>query len=1039
MNRRSHIHRACGAASLMLGLLLTNGVPSAVAAPSTLLYNVRQQREISGTVRDAKGNPLPGVTVSLKNSNKGTKTDVNGFYRIAANPGDVLMFTFIGFTTQEQIVGANANISLALQEDVRGLNELVVTALGIRKEARSNGYAVSTVQGGEMTKAREISVANALEGRVAGVNSTPPTTGPGGSSRLTIRGASSLTGTNQPLYVINGIPMDNTQLGNAGEYGGPDLGDGMSSINPDDIESLTILKGGAASALYGQRGINGVVLITTKSGKAGVMSVEWNSNATVEKANNFLDFQEVYGQGLKGSRPTDVASAMEAGLSSWGEKLDGKPSVMFDGKQHPYSKQDDHIKDFYKTGASFSNTLAVSGGNDNTTYRVALGDLRTNGIYPNTQYIRNNVNIDVNYKLSAKWSGQTNITYAKEITNNRSNLSDAPGNGNFSIAFMPANMNDHYLLPYMDGRKYEIPFTKDYFSTNPYFAAYRFINNTQKNRVLAVSSLRYSPLSWLYIQARVANDNYGFNATQITPTGTAYRPLGSIDNEIDIQFNEMNADVLIGINKDLSPKLHLDVNAGANQQQRDLKKNDVTASQFAFPFVYNPSSAAVKNSTITDTKKDVNSVYGSAELSWNNTVYLNVTDRNDWSSTLPLVNNSYNYPSANISYVFSETLKQDWLSFGKLRAGYAQVGGDAPEYSTALYYSTLGSTLNGAPLGDIDNKIPNKNIKPLTAKELEVGAELKLFNNRLFADFSWYSKKVTNDIVTASTSLGSGYTTAVINVGELQNKGVELLLGGTPVKTANFNWTTSVNFADNQNKVLALAPGQVYLQIPDAISRTGFAYVDDVVGKPFAQVMAFDYKKDAKGNLVLNASGLPEPSDALSAKGTGVAPITGGWNNDFAYKHFHLAFLIDFKTGGVIYSGTNANAYLYGLHKETLKGREGGITVTGVDESGAAMTKNVDAQTYYGQLESISAVNVYKSDFIKFRSLSLTYDFDKQLLNNKLHGVSISLVARNLFYIKKSTPNIDPESNYSASNGQGLEYAGLPSTKTFGLNLNVKF
>lgn len=1039
MNRRLHFNKACGAAGMMLSLLLASGTPSAVAAATTLSFSVKQQKEITGTVRDAKGNPLPGVTVMLKNSNKGTKTDVDGFYRIAANPGDVLVFTFIGFTSQEKTVGAGGTISLTLEEDVRGLNELVVTALGIRKEVRSTGYSLTTVNGGDMTKAREISVANALEGRVAGVNSTPPTSGPGGSTRVTIRGASSLTGANSPLYVINGIPMDNTLLGSSGQYGGPDLGDGMSSINPDDIETMTVLKGGAASALYGQRGINGVILITTKSGRSGQMNVELNSNATIEKANNFLDFQDIYGQGLKGARPTDVQSALNAGLSSWGEKLDGKATPMFDGKEHPYSKQDDHFKDFYKTGASFSNTLAVSGGNDNTTYRASLGDLRSNGIYPNSQFIRDNVNIDVNYKLSPKWSGQTNVSYSKEITNNRPNLSDAPGNGNYAIAFLPANLNDSYLAPGYDAQMNEIVYNTDVFSTNPFFAANRFINNTRKDRVLGVTSLRYSPFSWLYIQGRVANDYYGFNSTQVTPTGTAYRPAGSLDMEHNIQFNEMNADVLVGFNKDLSKKLNLGINVGANQQKRDFKQNDVTASQFAFPFIYNPSTAAVKNSTITDKRKQVNSVYGSVELNWNSTVYLNLTDRNDWSSTLPAGNNSYNYPSANISYVFSESLKSSWLDYGKVRAGYAQVGGDALEYLTALYYSTLGSTLNGTYLGDIDNVIPNKNLKPLKAKELEVGAEFKLFKNRLFADVAWYSKHTYNDIVYATPSLGSGYTQAIINVGELQNKGVEVMVGGSPVKSTNFTWTSTVNFANNANKVIALAPGQTTLLITGGTSRTGIGFSENVVGKPFAQVMTFDYKKDDKGNLVVDASGLPQPSDALVAKGTGVAPFTGGWSNDFNYKQFHLSFLIDFKYGGVIYSGTNANAYTYGLQKATLVGREGGVTVTGVNDAGAPVTTTIDAQTYYGRLASISSLQVYKSDFIKFRSVSLTYDFNRDMLNNKLHGLSLSLVARNLFYFKRATPNIDPESNYTATNAQGLEYAGLPSTRTIGLNLNVKF
>lgn len=1039
MRSKLRFNKACVTAGVMLGLMLTEGIQTSYAAPMPL-SSMRQQKQVRGVVRDKNGNPIPGVNVLVKNSAVGTATGPDGKFVISVkSPTDILVFRFIGYLTQEVPAGEQSSIDVTLLEDVANINEVVVTALGIRKEARSNGYAVSKVQGADMTKAREISVANALVGRVAGVNSAPPATGPGGSSRVTIRGNSSLSGNNQPLYVVNGVPMNNANLGSAGKWGGTDLGDGISSINPDDIEDMTILKGAAASALYGQRGVNGVILITTKSGKAGQMRVELNSNVTVEKVNDFFDFQDIYGQGIKGAKPTDQQSALNSGLSSWGSKLDGSSTTLFDGKAHPYSKQGNHIKDFYKTGATYSNTLAIAGGSDKTTYRVALGDLRSKGVYPNTEYIRDNVNIDVNYKLSDKFSGQTNVIYAKEITNNRSNLSDAPGNGNYGIAFLPANVAASYLDPGYDGQFREQVYSSDLFSTNPFFAANRFRNNTKKDRVIGVTSLRYTPLPWLFVQARVANDYFGFNATSITPTGTAYRPAGSLDLERNRQFNETNVDALLGINKEITSKLNLSFTAGANLLKKVDKVNDVTASNFAFPFVYNPATAATKNSTIIQYNKQVQSVYGSLELSWASTLYLTVTDRNDWSSTLPKKNNSYNYPSVSGSYVFSENIKTNWLSFGKIRAGYAQVGGDADEYKTALYYSTLGNTVNGVPLGDIDNKIPNKELKPLKVKEIEVGAELKLFNNRLFGDFSWYNKQASNDIVTATVSSGSGYTSALVNVGKLENKGIEAMIGGTPVKTANFSWTTTFNFAYNKNKVIQLAEGQASMLVEGGESRTEDGFINHVVGLPYSQIMVYDFKRNAKGELIVDASGVPQRTDALIAAGSGVAPYTGGWSNELSYGKFHLSFLIDFKSGGKIYSGTNANAYSYGLHKETLAGREGGVVVTGVTESGDAKTTTIVADDYYARLSSISALQVYKSDFIKFRSLALTYDFSRAALHEKLNGISISLVGRNLFYIKKSTPNIDPESNYSNSNAQGLEYAGLPTTRSIGVNLNVKF
>jgi len=1039
MRSKLRLNKACVTAGVMLGLMLTDSMQMAFAAPIPSA-SMRQQKQIRGIVRDKNGNPIPGVNVMIKHSTVGTATGADGKFVIPVkNPTDILVFRFLGYLPQEVAAGEQASIEVTLLEDVANINEVVVTALGIRKEARSTGYAVSKVQGADMTKAREISVANALEGRVAGVNSAPPSTGPGGSSRVTIRGNSSLSGSNQPLYVVNGVPMNNANLGSAGKWGGTDLGDGISSINPDDIEDMTILKGAAASALYGQRGVNGVILITTKSGKAGQLQVELNSNITVDKVNDFLEFQDQYGQGIKGAKPTDKQSALNSGLSSWGGKLDGSSVTLFDGNAHPYSKQSNHIKDFYNTGTTYSNTLSVAGGSDKTTYRIALGDLRSKGVYPNTEYIRDNVNIDLNYKLSDKFSGQTNVIYTKEITNNRSNLSDAPGNGNYAIAFLPANIAASYLEPGYDAQFKELVYSSDLFSTNPFFAANRFMNNTKKDRVIGVTSLRYSPLSWLFIQARIANDYFGFNATSITPTGTAYRPNGSLDLERNRQFNETNIDALLGINKEIAKGLNLNVNAGANLLKKTDKVNDVTASNFAFPFVYNPSTAATKNSSLIQYNKEVQSVYGSLELAWKGLLYLNVTDRNDWSSTLPKANNSYNYSSVSASYVFSENLRASWLNFGKLRAGLAQVGGDADEYKTALYYSTLGNSINGVPLGDIDNKIPNKELKPLKVKELEVGVEGKLFDNRLFADFSWYKKQASNDIVTATVSSGTGYNSALVNVGKLENKGIELLVGGTPVKSAKFSWTTSFNFAHNKNTVIQLDKGQTSMLVEGGESRTEDGFINHVVGLPYSQVMVYDFKKNEKGEQIVDASGLPQRTDALIAVGTGVAPYTGGWNNEVSYGNLHLSFLIDFKAGGRIYSGTNANAYSYGLHKETLPGRESGVVVTGVTETGEAKTTTVVADDYYGRLATISALQVYKTDFIKFRSLSLTYDFTRSALHNRLKGISVSLVGRNLFYIKRSTPNIDPESNYSNSNAQGLEYAGLPTTRSFGVNLNVKF
>lgn len=992
---------------------------------------------IRGTVLSSDGDPLQGVNILIKGTNRGTNTDSRGEFTIDAKRGDVLVISYVGYQSQEVSVGVGNTVSIALTTLNAAMTEVVVTALGIKKEARRLGYAVTKVNGDEFTKSREINLGNALTGKVAGVNSSGPLTGPGGSSRVFIRGVNSLTGDNQPLYVINGIPLNNNNLGSAGMWGGADLGEGLTSINPDDIEEITVLKGGAAAALYGQIAKNGVIMITTKSGKGkkGVQ-VELNTNVQIDKINNFLDFQNVYGQGTLGAKPVDITSAMNTGLSSWGAKLDGSAVPIFNGQAKPYSDQGDKLKQFYETGATFTNTLAITGGSDAGNYRLSFGDLRNNSVYPNSRYIRNTINLDMNYKFSAKWSGQTNIIYSKEIGRNRSNLSDAVGNGNYGILFLPPNVNADYLKPGYDATGNEIQFSADAFTTNPFFAAAKFKNDTKKDRIFSVASLRYSPLNWLYIQARVGNDFYAFNAIQITPTGTAYRPPGQLDNDVSRFYNQLNSDVMIGANKNITHDIAVNVTAGANLLREREKINTINASGLAFPYQYNPGTASSRGANTATPRKDVRSVYGSAEFSYKNSLFVNVTDRNDWSSTIPIKNNSYNYPSVNASYVFSENFKAPWLSFGKLRIGYAQIGADAEAFKTALYYNTNGA-INNQPLGNLGSLIPNKELEPLQIKEFEVGTQLSLFKNRLNFDFSWYDKNTLNDIVQGSVSVTSGYSAAIVNVGKVENKGIEIAVSGTPIKENDFQWTSSFNFSHNANKVLQLAEDQPSMDMSE--SRTTRGFIKHIVGMPSYQVMVFDYKRDSKGVLILSPSGFPQSTDELLPAGTSIPPNVGGWSNQLVYKNLALDFLIDFKSGAVIYSGTNAAAYGYGLHKATLVGRESGIQVKGVDANGNPVTNTISAQDYYGALSDISMIHTYSADFIKFRSMSLTYNLPAKFLKNKVQGISLSFVGRNLFYIKRDTPNIDPEANYSNNVSLGLEYASLPSTKSFGLNLNVRF
>lgn len=994
---------------------------------------------LTGRVTNAEGLPLPGASIAVKGSNKGTSSNVDGEFSIEARTGQVLLISSVGYQTLELPVQKTRKINAVLQLTEAEMEEVVVTALGITREQRSIGYSATRLTGDAFTEAREINLGNALAGLVAGLNSSAPLTGPGGSSRVTIRGNSSLSFDNQPLYVVNGIPINNDNLGSAGKFGGADFGDGIVSLNTDDVEEITVLKGGAAAALYGQRGRNGIILINTKKGKVSKELVtEWNSNLVAERINDFTNWQQQYGQGFHGNKPADRASALMSGLYAWGAPLDGSLVPTFDGQLRPYAAvSKGNLHSFYKTGITATNTISVSGGTENARFRASLGDLRSQSVYPKARFNRQNVQTDLQYRISEQWSGQANISYVREVGKNRSNLSDAPGNGNFAILFLPPNIRAGYLAPGYDANGQETQFNDNAFNTNPYFASSRFSNDTYRDRVLGVTSVRYQPVAWLYVQARLAHDFFAFNASSVTPPGTAYKPSGTINLERTYTYNETNADILVNAKRDLGKKFQLNIMAGANLLHMRARVLDITADGLSFPFIYNPGSANTPSPNLVKPRKEVQSLYGAVELAYKKKLFLSLTDRNDWSSTLPRGKNSYNYPSASASWLFKDDPASAVFNEGRLRAAYSLVGGDAPIFSTRQYYSIMGE-INGTPIGNIGNEIPNQALEPLKVRELELGTAWRFFHNRLMVDIAWYNKHTLNDIVAATVSVTSGYSSALLNVGQIRNRGVELLLGGTPVMHQKFAWKTSFNFARNESEIIRLANKQHSMQVLNGESRTERGFIRHIVGLPFSQIMVYDIKRNAQGQPVLGANGL-QASDALVARGTGIHPVTGGWGNEIRWNRFQFSFLIDYKFGAHLYSGTNATAVQRGLDPLTLEGRETGVLVKGVDAQGHEVERLIPAQQYYEGLYRISALHVYDAGFVKFRSASISYTRNIRLSARKEGRMKISLVARNLFYMYKATPNIDPESNYSNGNAQGLEYAAMPGTRSYGINLQLRF
>ena len=992
---------------------------------------------VSGKVLDDQGSPFPGVTVKIKGSGTGTVTDGKGTFSVNAPDGAVLLFSFLGYETQEIAVAGKTSITVTMVVSSKGLNEVVVTALGIKRDAKKLGYSVTTVTGDDLNKAKESNVAQSLEGRVAGLSINGTNGGPGSSARILLRGVASLTA-GSPLFVINGVPMDNTQRGSSGEWGGADLGDGISNINPDDIETMTVLKGQAASALYGSRAANGVILITTKSGKKnGGFGVEFNSNYQADVPVDNTNFQQVYGQGLHGAKPVNAADALNSGSEAWGSKLDGSMVPQFDGQSHAYSAVKNNMISFYKTGGTFTNTVSFTGGNETGAFRLSLSDLSNNSIVPNSGLDRKTFNLNASQTVAKNFEVNIIANYIMENSKNRPGLSDGPGNPN-NVLFLAPNEDQKILSPGQNAAGAETSFTDDIYVTNPYFAAYKFVNNLGRQRLISSLSGKYTFLPWAYAQARVGYDNSNNTALSITPTGTAYSPLGGMSQQTGV-ITEFNTDVLLGAKHDIVKNLlNVDVTVGGNIRKNTTSGINISGGNFIIPYFYSLTNVPSRNSGVNFTSQQANSAYYTADIALKTYFILSTSGRYDTYTTLPSKNRSIFTPSVSGSFIFSDLYHIDGLDFGKLRLSYAQTSGTAPDpYATAFSYS-INNSINGLPAASFGGQLPNLFLKPFTLNEIEIGTELKFFGNRLGVDIAYYTHKTKNEILNGSLDISTGFTNQYIPTGSTENKGIEFEVHGTPVKTADFTWTPAFNFTYVKNKILSTdLSGN---NVGQGTYRPLNANLAFVVGMPGPQVMANDYKRNSAGQIIFDASGLPEQTGRI-AMGSTIPKIYGGLNNDFNYKGFNLSFLIDYRYGNKVLSATNYYSILRGENKITLPGREGGVVGQGVTESGATNTVNVDAQTYYQALaRRISALNVLDGSFIKLRQVTFGYTIPKGKLNGTpFSSITVSAVGRNLWTIMKHTDNIDPEAGFSSLlSYSGIEGTSLPTTRTFGFNVNFK-
>lgn len=1028
---------------------------------------------VTGRVIDENGQGFPGVNIVVKGTAVGTTTDVEGRYAIDVPDGSTtLVFSFVGYMSQEIEVGSRSVIDVSMAPNVRALNEVVVTALGIEKSTRSLGYATSKVDASELTINRTPNVMNTLQGKIAGVNISSLGTGPGGSSKIRIRGQSSITGQNSPLIVINGVPIDNTNFGtnpnnqgadgSVGTRGGgitADGGDGLLSINPDDVESMTVLKGAAAAALYGSRAKDGVIMITTKTkGDGKGIGVSYNLNYTNDTPLDFTDYQYEYGQGENGVRPTTANPT--SGQWSFGERFQpGMTQVLFDGVEVPYVPVRDRVRTFYRNGQTATNTVTLSSGGDKGGFNMSLANMSSDGITPNNSYNRKTVNLGVNYSLSDKLGIKGNVNYSNEHNKNPPNV----GNQDNTMPVALYNMANSMPLDLLDEKKYnaagnEFIYSRFMNRTNPYFTLAEQFNDVRRDRVFGNVSARYDVLSWLFIQGRVGQDYWSRDQSYNNfPTGQASRaaaPAGFVNGvytQESRRFREINSDFLIGASQEFG-KLGLNVNFGGNKMYRRADVNSVQVTDFVVRGLYTVQNGRVKDPTYDLIERGVNSLYGSVELSWSQMLFLSGTLRNDWFSTLSPENRSILYPSVSLGYVFTESLPSlpSWLDYGKLRAAYAEVGsdGDVAPYSNLLFYginNNLFPNPSGAaqPVGGPSgNTIPNPGLVPMSVAETEVGLEFKLFNSRLALDVAAYQKITSDQIVQAQVSDASGYVSTNINSGQSQNRGIEMLVNVAPVQTSDFTWNLIFNGAYNKTKVLSLLT-----DTPEERITVGTHLFNGelrhVVGEELGQLAGFGYLRDDQGRIIYGANGIALATPAMIHYGSGLPRWVGGITNAFNYKGIRASVLIDFKVGGKILSGTNFNAYRHGLHKATLEGRESGIVGEGVNEAGEVNTVNVfPVQPFYEVVRSKGLVEpiVYDGGYWKLRQISVGYDFTKFLpANLPFRGVRLDVVANNVAMLKKWVPNIDPESfGYTSDNLVGLESTGVPTTRSIGFNLNVK-
>ncbi|MEH6304325.1 SusC/RagA family TonB-linked outer membrane protein [Olivibacter sp. CPCC 100613] len=1027
--------------------------------PFLCLYAHAQSTALQGVVLAANtGEALPGVSVQVLGASATVQTDANGKFNLDVPPNSRLRFSYIGYTEQVVTLGPNQDyIEVKLNVQENALDEVVVTALNITKEKKSLGYSIQEVKGQDLSEAKESNLVNSLTGKVAGVHVTN-SQGNMGSSRIVIRGETSIAGNNQPLFVIDGTPVDNSQLGTSGNR---DYANAISDINSEDIASVSVLKGPNAAALYGSRAAAGVILITTKSGsKRKGLGIAINSNNTFERIAVLPEYQNVFGQGADGkfSYVDGKGGGINDGVDeSWGPKMDGRliPQFYSNGEAVPFLPHPDNVKSFFGTGRTLNNGISITDATDKIDYRFSYNNSNQTGIVPNSSIEKNNFNLNTAYKITPDLTLTANANYV------RTNSGNLPGVGGFrsngymlQFTWFGRQVDVNRLKNYRDADGNLINWNNSYYS-NPYFIAEENIVQQQRDRIFGHVGLNYKINDFLTANFRSGNDYYTDRRKIRIAYGTNGTPFGSYEEDA-YTVNENNTEFTLNYSRSLSTDFSVDVLAGGNIRSQSRQRNDQKAPRLAVPDVYtlaNSRDALVSLGEYSSLK--TYSLFSSAQVGFRNYAFLNLTARNDWSSTLPIDNLSYFYPSVNASIVLSEAfnLQSDILSYWKLRGGWSKVGKDTDPYNLIDSY-IFSAPYADSPQLSVNDIKKNPDLKPETTTSTEIGTELSLFNSRLRLDVSLYDINSVNQILSVDVSPSTGYKKQLVNAGKINNKGIEVQLGLTPLQKNNFQWDVNLNFSSNKSRVVELDEAgnlQSY-----TIGSSGSVQVLASVDQPYGMLYGTAFLRDEDGRMVVDANGVPTTDPVNRYFGKFTPDWLGGITNAFRYKNFDLSFLVDIKHGGKIYSGTNATGTGTGVLASTLPGRDAehgglaytlngvsyddGIIVDGVNADGTENTKIISAQQYYKALYRTNEPNIYDASYIKLREVKLGYHLPNRWISKiGLQDASFALVARNLWIIHKNAPNIDPETAFNTGNAQGLESLQLPTTRSIGFNLNVKF